>query len=146
MNRISIKCNNCGEIVAVVSNKLSSSERDRVLTMFLTKEEEDTYRRVILQLIKLESLALILYYTSSTNWAWWGIFILCVGVFSLLQSYSVRWIYVVGLSLGIGYLFPFKVLEIEVGGWWYVIFIFLLSMLIHGMALTKDQKTFDLID
>lgn len=137
MNRISTKCNNCGE---VVNNELGKSEIDSVLSMFLAKEEEDTYRRVILQLIKLESLALILYYTSSTNWAWWGIFLLCIGVFSLFQFYSVRWIYVLGLSLGIGYLLPFKVLEIEVGGWWYAIFIFLVSMLIHGMALTKDQK------
>lgn len=108
-------------------------------------EEENDSTRIVIQLIKLESLALVLYYASLIGLPWYFTFAICLGALVLLASLRFRILYVIGLSAALGFLLTFEVFQIEQHGWWLAGGIFVVSAIIHLPALSRYRKLSDVV-
>lgn len=151
---MNVKCDKCGELIdnkiilEVEKNAVQIQQEVpySVLKHFIDREESNLTREWAIRFVKLESLGIILYYTSTQNWDWKWVLALCIIVFTLFNSRRFRTVYVFCLSLVLGYIIPFDFLPIEKNQWWYAIFIVIISLVFHMSALIKDKKISDIMN
>ncbi|MFD0700096.1 hypothetical protein [Myroides pelagicus] len=151
MDEIRVKCQGCGDEVEVKIPKEPIAEHKQdgvsyaILEQLVENDSDTLAIRSVTQFIKLECLALILYLTANQQWEWWWIFALCVVSFILLSSRRLRFVFVLGIAIASAYIVLEHLLVDNTYRWIYAIGIFLVLLLIHGIAFFREKRSVEIM-